>query len=411
MHPLIRCALGTAVLLAIPPQGLATSYTVNYTNTGLITSPEMTAKSRYFDGEVWHESTGPTFKLAPGESRVVSYSGGAPGDFLESKLVWKYYDQTLNGNSYLATGPELDGEGGVTIYDGTDSPEIQMANDFGELAHRPPNPDQEKTLWMVAGDELTAMVYREGVDKTISFLKSQSANGSAMTFDQFVTTNTEQVAALEKNYYDNPHEAPTFSDGGAGAAASSEAQAAINGVVLRLPSSAAPSEPSGWIINTPFGAMDMNPMSYPEVETFVVWQRKAITWVIVVLFEIWLWNYFFKVSVPVSSAPQARGNPIVGGTGAQATSLVAAGLITVAVISLPTLFFAYVETESFSWYTTTSFEFPQLATSAGSRGWDLANSVFPVQVALSAIASTLLTLKFGTTLYFSTVAVIRWIVP
>jgi hypothetical protein len=85
---------------------------------------------------------------------------------------------------------------------------------------------------------------------------------------------------------------------------------------------------------------DLNPVNDSSLSPVVTFMRNAFRALVLGLYLWWLWAEVEDSIKSCLAAQQAKGNAVLGGTGGQATALVAAGLITAALLAVPTVVFA-----------------------------------------------------------------------
>jgi len=319
---------------------------------------------------------------------------------------------TLVGNSYV--GP---GGSGLTalvtdsLADGAGPGDYQSYS--VDCSSRAPNDDAKKTLWVVDDTTLTADLFREGIDK----LKEGSGSGGGgggMSLEDFATTNVESIAALQKYSYDHPKVAPTFDSDHTIAAERDAAVTTITEAMSarELPdyssSAAGVSSPLTLVFPHDLGTIDLDPAHNAQVTALAAWMKTSIAWLIAALFGWWLWGWFREVYVVISSSVPAKGNPVVGGTGAQATSLILAGLITAVIVSAPTLFWAAADTAT-AWISTSGGLHPLESGSTPIQvGIYLLRFFFPVATFLAAVTSLLVIRKGGLVIMATAQTFVRW---
>lgn len=173
------------------------------------------------------------------------------------------------------------------------------------------------------------------------------------------------------------------------------------------------SEPN-FVISLPasFGgaSFDLNPFSSDRFAGVASWFRSAVHWLAIVTFGAWVWSELAQWVRGISALPQAKGNALVGGTGAQATALVAAGLMTTAIVVAITAILAW----SFGDLTvpsliSTAMGNPVTSMPAGAL-WML-DQLFPVGTLLVCLVGKLTFNMYAAGLFATCAAVIRFIVP
>jgi len=88
--------------------------------------------------------------------------------------------------------------------------------------------------------------------------------------------------------------------------------------------------------------INMNPFQFPQMVSLATWVRAGFAFFFVVGFAVWAREDGSKYIQALPQIQQAKGNAVAGGTGAQATALIAAGLITVAVGTAIVALFTWV---------------------------------------------------------------------
>lgn len=87
--------------------------------------------------------------------------------------------------------------------------------------------------------------------------------------------------------------------------------------------------------------VNFNPFANSGMATIAEWFRSATLWLALLLLGQFIFGQLKMSLDTVATARQATGNPVVGGTGAQATAAVNAGLITAAALVLITALVAF----------------------------------------------------------------------
>lgn len=348
-----------------------------------------------------------------GEVQAGTVSGDMRITYLQPALI----SEELIGNSYVATGgsapaEEIDIINNEGIPDG--SFQLGVGDDiiyeFSPLQNRPATPDESKTLWMVEDTTLTADLFREGVDKIVYAAAASDAGGGGsggMTKDEFTTTSTEAVAEaqLAANAANpSPTDLETES-----AAARAAAEASVTEDVPGIGSATIPSANSVLSINVPVvGTIDLDPMARPEIATYCNFVKAVSGWAMILVFAWWTWSEFQKIVAVSVTVTQARGNPVVGGTGAQATALLAATLIAAVMIGIPAAYWLLVSVDRSA---LSSNPFSGSLSSTVSAGLYLLGCVFPYPLALTLLGAAFVVRKGGTVLVLGVSAAIKFIVP
>lgn len=254
------------------------------------------------------------------------------------------------------------------------------------------------TVWRAGGGSggITDAVFKEGVDKLVT----QNADGAAMA----------KAGLGAKGLGD----AATSSMGGEGTAAKAQASAVIGsaptGVGYSLSAGGAPTLAVTMPSQFGGGTFDFNPFSSDRFAAVCSWFRAATAWLTIALLAGWVWTQMGEWVRGFSTVPQAKGNPIVGGTGAQATALTAAALMTTAIVAALTALvgwsFGDINVPSLIGSITTN---PMATIPAGAL-WML-DQVFPVATMLTALVARIAFNVYASALFAGCAAVVRFIVP
>lgn len=155
---------------------------------------------------------------------------------------------------------------------------------------------------------------------------------------------------------------------------------------------------------------DFNPFTSERLGPIASWFRAAMAWLTIVVIGAWVWNELDVKAYQAGTAPQAKGNPIVGGTGAQVTALTAAAAMTTAIVALSVALLAWSFGEItlpaiFSAITTN----PTASMPAGVL-W-MVDQLFPVATIITACVARLAWKLYCVPLFAACMAVVRFIVP
>lgn len=158
------------------------------------------------------------------------------------------------------------------------------------------------------------------------------------------------------------------------------------------------------------GTFDFDPFRGDRMGVIAAWFRSALAWLAIVILGAWVWSQLGEWVRGISTLPQARGNAVIGGAGAQATALVAAGLMTTAIVVAITAILSW----SFGELTipsliSTALSNPVSAMPAGVL-WML-DQIFPVGTLVVCLCARLSFNIYAAGLFASCAAVIRFIVP
>lgn len=243
-------------------------------------------------------------------------------------------------------------------------------------------------------DILTNKTYREGVEKQV-----------------------EQSGIELKMADERPSESDMTSKG---QAAKAEAEASLSQVGSSIATATAPEGEAGSFVvgSGTFSSMVSSAWNQAVIglNPVVAWIKAIIRWAITLLYVFWVYRELDRKLVTSMMLPQAKGNPVIGGTGAQITGLAAAALISAALLTVPLLLWAA--------YTTPWDGLPDAGSIVNIAAAPIASSIPSVQIALKWLAwllpldmilaipaMVLLVKKAGWAIILGVAALIRFIVP
>jgi len=155
---------------------------------------------------------------------------------------------------------------------------------------------------------------------------------------------------------------------------------------------------------------DLNPFTESRLGGVAAWFRSACAWLAIVTLGVWVWSEIGSWVRGLSNLRQAQGNAVVGGTGAQATALVAATAITVAVVAGVAALLAW------------GFSGINLGTLLGSVStnplvgipatvlWML-DTLLPVGTIITCVVARMCFNLYASSVFAGAAAVVRFIVP
>lgn len=146
-------------------------------------------------------------------------------------------------------------------------------------------------------------------------------------------------------------------------------------------------------------------------EPIFSWIREIIRWVVVVFYTLWVFQTLNKQLELAMVLPQAKGNPVVGGTGAQATALIAAAAITGVLLTFPVGLWAIYSTNLPVGVLLNVAAAPIASTAPSvtvAMGW-LATAL-PIDTILQIAPVVIIVKKAGLALTYGVAAVIRFFV-
>lgn len=247
----------------------------------------------------------------------------------------------------------------------------------------------------VTTDGLTNAVFREGIDK--------------------VTTRLDAADRVAKKVESLEAAKPATSEMSAqGSAAKSQAEGIIGtaptGLGYTLSATGAPTLALAMPAKFGGATFDLNPFQSDRFATVCAWFRTACAWLAIALLAGWVWTQLGDWVRGISSVQQAKGNTIAAGTGGQATSLLAAGLMTAAiVISLTALLawgFGEINVPALVASVTTN----PVATVPAGVLWML-DQVLPVSTLITCLVARVTFNMYAAAVYAGCAAVVRFIVP
>jgi len=349
--------------------------------------------------------------VQPGQSSApfnAQWSVGSEGgtDSIDYRAVIAHQGYSEVGNSYVA-----DGSG--TQYVILDSNGLSTSSEpyYGIVNAYPigpkPTDNKDKTLWLVQDTTLSADLFREGIDKVVA-ARSTAGSGSAsgMTFSEFQSSETE-IKALEERSLANerptPNQIEEFAD-----LARSQAEDAVNASLPDVtPNSTYVPVSSPLTVEFQGQTLDFDPAHHESVAQVCSFLKSLTGWVLIYWFYLWCWRMFNEVLEHASIVPQAKGNPVVGGTGAQATALLAATLITAVMLAVPVSYWAAV---TLDFTSLTQSPLTGQTDSIGAAVY-LLGQVVPLELCLTLVFEMVVVYKARAVLLFGAAAAVRFFVP
>jgi hypothetical protein len=211
--------------------------------------------------------------------------------------------------------------------------------------------------------------------------------------------------------------ATTATDSGKsqGAAAGAAEKALLGTAITSGPNISTPGDMSSSLtIVMPLlfggGSVDFNPFRSDRMGTVASWFKSAMAWLCLMHLATFIWGDMGNWIRGFSQVRQAQGNTVAAGTGAQATALVAAGLMTTAIVtamtalvgwSLGDISFAYLKSIA----TTNVF------TSMAAVAYWMLSQVLPVDTIVACLVARFSFRFYGASVFATCAAVIRFIVP
>lgn len=292
-----------------------------------------------------------------------------------------------------------------------------------------------KAPWTAAPNTgaLTDAAYKEGVDKQTDALakinktlEERMAKGTTGTIDggggdgdgssdagtherlDAVNEKLDVMQARIQQELDIFNANPP--DGGASQAGSGKSgvESAISGHGTPVFSSSGPPAQSALVITLPGGVIiNLDPVSDPQALTLCLFIKDVITWIALTIYVWFAWAEFKTLCGMLTVAPQAVGNAVLGGTGGQATAVIAAVAITVFLVSFPTLYWAWNELPG----TLSANPFAGATGVISGVSLYLLYLIIPVGLILTLISQAFALRKFGLVTAMGIATAIRFIVP
>jgi hypothetical protein len=331
---------------------------------------------------------------------------------------------TVNRFEFYRTAPQASIVGASFVYDSgaaltnllirtlnssNSSPTAPFPNVTLTLTDYLPLSDGAKTVWQIDDATLTANLFREGIDKLVA--ASGSGSGSSSGSSSAVV---EDLAQRQLDFIDSFDSGTADGSGGTSAAA-----AAVAVLPAQLGATTGYTLPTGGgaanlliVFPESFGGatFDFNPFSAERMGGVTSWFRAATQWLAFILLGAWMWSQIGVWTRGLSTAQQAKGNPVAAGTGGQATALVAAGLLTVVILTAITALMAFtldgITASSLRGIVGTN----PLTDFLASSFWML-DQLLPVASLISCVVARLGFNLFANITFVTAMTVIRWIVP
>jgi len=169
-------------------------------------------------------------------------------------------------------------------------------------------------------DGVTNTVFREGVDKITSRQDKQ------LTELKVLSKQAADTTALSEN------RPTTTAMNEAGTSNKSDAESKFAGLPTASSKDATKTAPSFTVASPLLGSINWDPFTSDRFGPIATWFRAAFSWLLGVLFAGIVAKHASDTIKGISQAQQAKGNPIAVGTGAQATALAAAGIMTAIIV-------------------------------------------------------------------------------
>lgn len=260
-------------------------------------------------------------------------------DLVNDGVTWTVSDGSVTPVQTFGPVTPSQTPGSATVGNSTQTPETPLPNsgpsDSPDTVWKNPTTSSPATDSTVkqASEKQTEMLRKiwdrqattnAKLDQTNA--KIDQGNATLEEIRDDVRKQTEVSERMEQIEQDNP----TVGD------MQSQGDAAANSEKALVPSpsgrsySISGTSPS-WSVPFFGRVIDANPFRSDRFGPVCAWFRSAMQWVCVIGFGIWCLRESQQMVQTLQSARQAHGNAIFSGTGAQATALIAAGLITASI--------------------------------------------------------------------------------
>lgn len=156
--------------------------------------------------------------------------------------------------------------------------------------------------------------------------------------------------------------------------------------------------------------IDCNPFAHSGLLTVAHWFRSACAWLALVTLGVFVWKDMGEWVRGFSTMRQAQGNTVAAGTGAQATALAAAGLITAAVVVCMTALVSWSFGDiSFAAIRSLAVTSPMVGLPTAALG--MLSEVLPVSTLVGCAVAKYSFRFYGASLFAACAAVVRFVVP
>lgn len=422
---------------------LASAHVVNVNNNGKFS---VTLQVRYhaMEGEMEVVYSAQNEVVEAGKSRAFTFALGGGGHPPATKI--SLVQNTISywsvvGNSIVADAGENPPAEIPLGEQESPGPVVTFNINGGgsELGGVQVLPDERKTLWMVSDTELTADLFREGIDKIVGFAGDTAAGipagggGGGSGGENFTGDNVEKIATRQELVLTQTGvAAETLSFEGLNVPAPSGFTSKMTDASTKAGNSfrdllkGATGDPVLTPTVTPGGgaapdmviampallgghSINLNPFTEGRFGTIAAWCRAAISWFVLIGLALWIWDEVDKKVVTAAQAQQAKGNTVAG-TGGQITALIAAALMTVAITVFVTAMLTWTfGSIGFSMFRGL-FGTDPFGTMASGSLWML-DQLVPVATVVLAIVAKLSFKLYVIPLHGLCVTVIRFFVP
>ncbi len=371
------------------------SGSLNYDFSGFTTP--LTSSKGYVDGVATDYATTPTG--APGAVNSGATPSGIPGPVLQPVTS----GQTATGVIGISSSPA----GGLTVADynaginGINSQLNQIKGMIGSGSGGGGSSNVTVDFSGVNSRLDTANGHLSGIST-----KLDTANTSL----EKLGTQADTVAALQ----DGTPSISDMSDEGMDKGAEAKARVPGGGMNTQPSQISVAGGAPSFVITFPAvmggGAVNLNPFGSDRFGGVVDWFRTATSWAVIVTFGVWASLRVSEWVRGASQIRQAKGNAVVAGTGAQATALLAAGVITVFVSTFFVAIFGWLYGDFALSSILAILPHNPLTGLASGAVWML-DRCFPIATMVAALVARVGWNFYASSVFAFAMTAIRFVVP
>lgn len=351
---------------------------------------------------------------------------------------WDYwfrlqFEQIVDGYTQIGNSFVKDGGGTTIAVTGGDSGAVNSGSVtvlYSNAVESPQvTPVGLKTIWEQPVDsddvDLKTNVYREGVDKIVAAIQQSSKNeagsgdGGGGTGGDGASGSARETLAAAGEAARTEAVTATADMEAQGETAKDDALGALNSMGdapvskgYSVSSSDVPESALRVTFPAKFGGatFDFNPFDADRFGTICDWFREATRWTVLVMLAVYCWEAMGDYCRGFSMARQAQGNTIAAGTGGQVTALLAAGLISVAVVGAITALIGWGFDE-LSFPALRSALLSNPLSGIPTQVFGMVNALFPVATIITCYVAKAAWNMYSSAVFLGCVTVVRFIVP
>jgi len=253
---------------------------------------------------------------------------------------------------------------------------------------------------------VTDSLYKEGTGKVIEAVNSVRQSVDVVKDNtQVIKEHAEAQLALRDS-------SPTVSDmDTAGAAYSASMLSGMSAIQAKRLDQAlySVSPASILVMDLPvIGVVNLDPASNAQIAAYLLFLKRLCGWFFFAQFSWWAMREFKSIMFAAASMTQAKGNTVLAGTGAQATALIAAGVICGLFIAIPATYWLMVDP---AWVDTEADNPFSSATTIVAAALYLLSLCLPYQLLLLLWSEMFVIRKAGIILFSTTHMIVKAVVP